>query len=148
MTHGRTPILVVDGSDNGSVRRQGVVTDVASGEPKRCLAPRKDGMPCPVTVLVDGRYCFAHSPKLHADRTEARRRGGHNRATAVRLRALMPPRLVPVFDRLEAALAETHAGDLDPKQATAMAALARAMVAVLTSGELEERLRKLEEGMG
>ena len=122
-----------------------MVMNLASGEPKRCVGTRKDDTPCPVTVLVDGRYCFAHSPKLHVDRTEARRRGGHNRATAVRLRALMPPRLVPVFDRLEAALAETHAGDLDPKQAQAMAALARAMTAVLTAGELEERLRKLEE---
>ena len=122
-----------------------MVTHVALGEPKRCLAPRKDGQPCPVTVLVDGRYCFAHSPKLHAGRTEARRRGGRNRATAVRLRGLMPPRLAPVFDRLEAALEETHTGELDPKQAQAMAALARAMVAVLTSGELEERLRRLEE---
>ena len=115
---------------------------------KACAATRKDGHPCTIQVLVDGRHCFVHSPDHQEERTEARRRGGLNRATAVRLRGLVPPRLVPVFDRLEAALAETHAGDLDPKQATAMAALARAMVAVLTSGELEERLRKLEEGMG
>jgi len=56
----------------------------------------------------------------------------------------MPPRLIEVYDRLELALQETHTGDLDPRSATAMAALARAMVAVLTSGELEERIRNLE----
>ena len=56
----------------------------------------------------------------------------------------MPPRLMSVYDRLETALVEVHCGKLESKQATAMAAIARALVAVLTSGELEERLRNLE----
>src|SRR5215216_4560839 len=114
--------------------------------PVVCAAPRKDGKPCTITVLVDGRYCFGHSPERAAQRDEARRRGGRNRSTTARLRALLPPRLAPVFDRLETALAETHAGELDPKQAQAMASLARALVALVVSGELEERLRKLEGG--
>jgi len=57
---------------------------------------------------------------------------------------LVPPRLVPVYDRLEQALGQVHDDTLQPRQASAMAALARAMVAVLTSGELEERVRELE----
>jgi hypothetical protein len=57
----------------------------------------------------------------------------------------MPPRLVPVFDALEVALAEVHAGTLDPKQAMAMAAIARAMVSVLTAGEIEQRVRDIEQ---
>ena len=56
----------------------------------------------------------------------------------------MPPRLIPVFDRLETALARLDAGELEPKRAQAMAAVARAMVSVLQAGELEERLRRLE----
>ncbi len=56
----------------------------------------------------------------------------------------MPVRLVPVFARLEQAFEETHAGTLDPKQAQAMASLARAMVAVLSAGEVEERMRDVE----
>ena len=123
-------------------------TDTSLAGRPACTAVRKDGQPCSVRVLVDGSHCFAHAPDRQQARAEARRRGGQNRSAAVRLRGLVPPRLVPVFDRLEAALAETHAGDLDPKTATAMAALARAMVAVLQAGELEERLRKLEEGAG
>lgn len=39
---------------------------------------------------------------------------------------------------------ETHAGQLDPKVASALAALARAMATILTAGELEQRLRDLE----
>jgi len=58
----------------------------------------------------------------------------------------MPARLVPIWDQLETALAATLAGELAPRQATTAAALARALVAVLQAGELEERLRRLEEG--
>ena len=62
----------------------------------------------------------------------------------IRLRGLVPPRLEAVYDRLEKALEQVHDGVLDSKQAIAMASIARAMVAVLTSGELEERVRGLE----
>jgi hypothetical protein len=58
---------------------------------------------------------------------------------------LCPPRLVGVFDLLEEALSEVHDGQLDPRIAQAMSSLASAMVRVLTSGELEERVRRLEE---
>jgi hypothetical protein len=50
-----------------------------------------------------------------------------------------------VFDTLEQALTEVHRGASTPGQATAMAALSRAMVSVLTAGELEERVRQLEQ---
>ena len=36
------------------------------------------------------------------------------------------------------------AGTLEPRQATAVAAVARVMVSVLQAGELEERVRQLE----
>jgi hypothetical protein len=50
-----------------------------------------------------------------------------------------------VAERLERALNEVHDGELDPRAATAMASLAGALVRVITAGELEERLRRLEE---
>lgn len=65
-----------------------------------------------------------------------------------RLKNMVPPRLLPIFDALEAAMREVHAGEILPAQATAMANLARALVLVLQSGELEERLRRLEETNG
>jgi hypothetical protein len=113
---------------------------------RHCAGVRKDGTPCRSQVLCDGTHCYVHSPAHQQERAEARRKGGRNRATAARLRALVPPRLMPVFDRLEAALEEVHRGELEPKRAQAMASLARALVAVLTAGELEERVRKLEHG--
>lgn len=81
-------------------------------------------------------------------RQVARAKGGRNTAKAARLRKLTPPRLLPIFDRLEAALGEVHAGTLDPRQATAMAALARALTTILQAGELEARVRDLEERNG
>src|SRR5919199_2690 len=112
---------------------------------KHCTATRRDGRACTAPAMGDGPHCFAHDPDRVEARHEARRKGGHARASSARLRGLVPPRLLPVYDTLESALQEVHAGSLDPKQASAMAALARAMVAVLTSGEQEQRLRELEE---
>ena len=60
------------------------------------------------------------------------------------IRGLVSLRRIPVFNMLEQAFTEVYTGQLEPKRATAMAALARSMVAVLTSGDLEERLRNLE----
>jgi len=92
--------------------------------------------------------CLAHDPDRSAQYAEARRRGGRNSSSAARLRGLVPPRLATVYDRLETALAQVHEGDLDPKIASAMGSLARALVAVLTSGELEQRVRDLEATKG
>ena len=60
----------------------------------------------------------------------------------------MPSGLVGVYDRLEKALGEVHDGKIDPRQASAMAAIARAMVNVLTAGELAERVAQLEQRLG
>ena len=46
---------------------------------------------------------------------------------------------------LEYALGEVHRGELDPRAASAMASLAGALVRAMTAGELEERLRALED---
>jgi hypothetical protein len=62
---------------------------------------------------------------------------------ALSLKALSE-RLRPVADMLSQALEVVLAGDLDPRQASAMAALAGALVRVVNAGEREERLRALE----
>jgi hypothetical protein len=114
----------------------------------QCQGRRRDGRPCTSPLVGADGYCFAHSPTRAAERQAAQQRGGQHRASVVRLRGLCPPKLVQVYEQLEAALGEVHAGTLPPTQAMAMAALARAMVAVLQAGELEERLRRVEERTG
>ncbi len=110
----------------------------------QCESTKRNGEPCQAQALPSSQQCWAHDPAQAEQRAEARRKGGRNRSKIVRLRGLVPPRLLPVYDRLERALAEVHDGELDPKQAQAMAALARAMTTVLTAGELEQRVRDLE----
>ncbi len=116
---------------------------VADSSELVCRATRKDGQRCRATPTKDG-FCLAHSPALADKRRAAYALGGRNRARHRRLAKLVPPRLLPVFDLLEEALQEVHAGDLDPRRAQAMASLAGAMGRVLTAGELESRLRRLE----
>lgn len=117
---------------------------VSSSRPQHCRAKRKDGKPCKAQALPSDRYCWAHSPTLAEARLAARKKGGHGSSKQSRLGKLMPPRLVPIFAKLETALDEVHDGTLEPRAASAMASLAGAIVRVLTSGELEERVRKLE----
>jgi uncharacterized small protein (DUF1192 family) len=45
---------------------------------------------------------------------------------------------------LASALREVHSGELEPRQASAMAAVAGALVRVVQVGEMEERVRALE----
>lgn len=112
---------------------------------RTCQTVKKNGEPCASQVLADGTYCYMHAPGIDQQRTEARAKGGRSKANYRRLLKLAPSALGPVATRLEQAMAETHEGALDPKVASALAALARALVAVVTSGELEDRLRRLEE---
>jgi hypothetical protein len=108
-----------------------------------CSATRLDGRPCQAKALTTGPYCWAHAPEL-AEKRLGVGAVGSNSSKSARLRALVPLRLLAVYDRLELALEEVHTGRLEPRQAQAMAAIAGAMVRVLTAGELEERVRALE----
>ena len=110
-----------------------------------CQAQRRDGQPCGGVAGPSG-YCFAHDPELAARRKEGNRQGGQNKDTTRRLTKLVPSRLKPVLETLFTALDEVHAGDLEPRQATAMAALASAIGRLYETAQLEERLLKLEEG--
>ncbi len=107
---------------------------------QRCPAVRKDGRPCTASTGSSG-FCIGHDPSAQ----EARRKGGLATSKAARAGKLLPARLRPVADLLEKALEEVHEGQLDPRVATAMASLAGALVKVFQAGEMEERLRRLEQ---
>lgn len=118
----------------------------SKSEHRACTATRADGRPCAAPSLASG-FCFGHDPTLSAQRAAGRRRGGRNKATLVRHRRLAPPRLVPVFERLERAMEAVEAGGMEPRVAHALAALANAEARIVAVGELEERLRTLERAL-
>lgn len=126
---------------------QEAVLRVPARTEAHCRATRTDGLPCQSTILTSSGLCGAHEPSLAVRRASARRRGGRNSRKIRRMRSLVPPRLVDVYEQLELALTAVHAGELPPPRAAAMANLARAMVTVLQAGELEERVRTIEESM-
>ena len=110
---------------------------------QRCTSDRRDGAPCTAQAGASG-YCIGHAPGAQ----DARRKGGHAKSRAERAGKLLPDRLQPLVSLLEDALGEVHRGELDPRAASAMASLAGALVRAMTVGELEERLRALEDGGG
>ena len=111
-----------------------------------CAATRADGSPCRATPGADG-LCFAHSPALREKTAAARRQGGENRSNAARAVARAPRDVRDLLKTLLGAVAEVHEGRLDPKQATAMAALAGAAVKVYATGEQDARIQALEEAL-
>lgn len=123
------------------------MTAVAVASVAQCRGTRVDGQPCGSEIVGASGFCFAHDPDREEARARARRRGGRASSKLHRARKLAPPLLREVYDELALALDEVHRGYLSPHRAQAMAALARAMVTVLTAGELEERLRAIEAGI-
>ena len=112
--------------------------------PPACQATRKDGRPCSVRALTGSAWCFAHDPERAAQRAEARRKGGRGKARLARVERLVPGTLRPVLALLLTTLEETHRGDLDPKVAGALAAVAGAVCRVYQAGVVEDRLAELE----
>ena len=112
----------------------------------RCKGARRDGSPCqaPPAALGPAGFCWAHDPAQAESRRAARAKGGQNRATAKRVDKLVPATLRPVVGMLLAVLDEVHDGRLTPAQASAMAAVAGAVVKVYQVAELEQRVEALE----
>jgi hypothetical protein len=98
-------------------------------------------------MVGNARECWAHDPALAEKRAAMRRKGGQNKATAKRLDRLVPASLKPTIATLFTALEEVHAGDLEPKQGQAMAALAGAIARLYSVGVLEERIAALEAAL-
>ena len=109
-----------------------------------CVESRRDGKRCRAKPVPGGKRCWAHAPELEEKRRSARQSGGLNSSGPARVRKLLPSRLAPLIGRLENALGEIHDGELEPSRGQAMASLSRAIVAVFSAGEFEERLRRIE----
>ena len=110
-----------------------------------CTGTRRDGAPCTSPLVGASGRCFAHDPARHEQVAAARARGGHGKRRIARVEKLVPASLRPTLSLLFTALEETHAGELDAKQAQAMAALAGAIARLYTTAELEQRVTDLEQ---
>ena len=111
-----------------------------SNPDRRCKATRKDGEPCQAWASRSTGLCPLHGPnslQIHVD-------GGLSKTRAHMLETRLPSRMKPVIDLLSGAIAEAHAGKLQPSAAQGMAALATALIRVTEFAELIQRVEALE----
>lgn len=109
-----------------------------------CHALRADRSPCRSPVVLASGYCHLHDPDRTDSSRAARARGGKGRARLARAERLVPSTLRPLLASLLAAVDETRQGTLDPRTASAMAALAGAICRVYQAGVVEQQLADLQ----
>jgi len=119
-----------------------------------CKATTKDGKPCQAPCVNGSEFCFWHDPGHAEERAAARRRGGHARHG----RTLSLGERVDDGDRqfrtlddmvalLEVAIRATLTLENSISRNRCLGYLARCWSDVYETGELEQRLRILEEAM-
>lgn len=120
---------------------------------ERCTATNRNGEPCRAFALPGETMCFSHHPGKRAEVKAARRRGGENRSNARRAAKTLALegrqlRSEDLPDVLRACVLRVVNGEMEPGQASAVAALARTTLQVAHDLELEARIAALEEAAG
>ena len=116
-----------------------------------CRANTRTGQRC-AAQAVDGVHCPWHatSPEWVAKRSQWSAEGGRKRSNAERARkslpdaALTPAQLACVLSK---ALGDVLRGDLEPGRANAVSGLARTLVNIAETVDLETRLASLESAL-
>jgi hypothetical protein len=111
----------------------------------QCPGMTKDGAPCSAQVLSGRTFCHWHDPERRDAARESRRKGGQNRAAIARARKLlrMSDGMADVQARLLLVYQQVHIGEVDPSVGTAMATIARALVAVAGVAQFEDQLTEM-----
>lgn len=110
----------------------------------QCQAITKGGTRCRGQARASG-FCFSHDPALSEARHTGAATGGRNRSAEARLARLVPSSLRVAVDKVLTGVDEVHDGTLEPRQATAMAALLSAAGRAYEVAVLEQRLEALEQ---
>ncbi|MGI8483473.1 MAG: hypothetical protein ACR2OU_04340 [Thermomicrobiales bacterium] len=118
-----------------------------------CTATRRDGHPCQGTPLPGKAFCFAHDPELREQRHQWTTAAGKAKANSRRLKkslGLDTPTLtlVEIDALLCLTLKAVVSGKLEPGIATSAAGVSKAIMAIRTASDLEERLAALEQQAG
>jgi hypothetical protein len=116
----------------------------ASPRPRRCVATRRDGLPCRCPIVGASGLCFSHDPDRKAERLAARRRGGKA--------ARKTPRSTPgtdvmtrVLHRLDELIDEVQSGEIEPEVARAVADLVQAVCSTIGLGALPPSIEFVDE---
>ena len=112
----------------------------------KCQAIARSGSRCSSPVLPDSTFCFVHDPTAEDRRREASKRGGKNRANAVRAaKALSAPLTTnDLLVTLSRIIDKAERGAIEPGVVNAMSGAARTMNEIRKTTEVEARLSELE----
>ncbi len=118
---------------------------------RACIVPKEDGSPCQAPPLRDAELCLMHSPEHAEEVGEARRLGGLRRrkertvSDAYDFEGL---ETVGQIRRLvEVAAVDTLSQENSIARSRTLAYLAQVSVNLLEKGNLDERLRSLEDSV-
>lgn len=114
---------------------------------RQCTAIKSNGQPCQSYTVEGSDLCYFHSPTMAAKRAEARHRGGVNRR-APKNAAHGPYAIKTVADimqALEDALNDACGLENSHARARTIGYLCQISLKALEIGELEERVKALEE---
>ena len=111
-----------------------------------CKSPNRTGEPCAAQHYRDG-YCRWHHPDLAVQRQAERAAGGAARSNRNRARKKIAEQAMSISDidgMLCSTLTDVAAGKMEPGIGTSLATIAKTVVAIRSTGELERRLEDLE----
>ena len=117
-----------------------------------CQAVKEDGSRCEAPPLVDGEFCFWHSPEHTEEVAEAGRLGGLRRrrektvAAAYDLEGL--DTIQQVRRLLQIAVMDTLGLENSIARSRVLAYLAQVAIKTVEAGAFQERLAALESAMG
>lgn len=118
---------------------------------RSCSFIKPDGERCRSAPLLEGEFCFWHSPDHAEEAAEARRLGGLRRRREKTVAGAYEfDGLTSVGDirrLLEIAVLDTLGLENSIARARTLAYLAQSATKLLELGELEERVRALEEAL-
>lgn len=113
-----------------------------------CQAKTKNGKPCSAYAIEGSRFCFTHDPRRAAERAIAHKKGGENRSRAHNS-APFPSADVKTGSGLlalmEQVFKDTWTLDLSVARSRTLGYLAQVQKGVLEVGELEQRIKRLED---
>jgi len=116
---------------------------------RTCSFSKQDGFPCRNAPMQDEEFCFWHSPEHAEAAAEARRLGGlrrrKERITGGAYDFVGLESVAQIRRLLEIATADTLVLEPSIARSRALAYLAQMALKALEVGELEERVRALEE---
>ena len=119
--------------------------------PTPCRGTNAAGTPCSARAKPGRAWCQWHDPAREAERALWRSEGGKARSTrntAARELKRYPTDMGSLRGTLFHVLKRVEAGDLEPNVGNSIATIARAIVTVSQSVDVEERLAALEQRAG